>query len=301
MNYLEVEAFLTIINTQSISKASERLFVSQSTISNRLNSLENEIGDKLINRAQGVKNIELTPKGKEFIVFANRFISITKDLEKWKENSSKYELRISGPLSLNSYLFPDLFNKILSEDYPLTLKITSHWNNTIYNLLESYNIDVGIVSRSFTSKSLTTTPIFKEKMVMISNTQFSDYKKYVNAEELNISDEIYLDWGREFEMWHNLIWSPIENKKLTVDSPVLIEYFLKTPNAWAIVPLSVALSIYKKNNLLISDIEPSIPNRTIFKITQRNPNPSSMVPLDIFENELNNFIKDNNNLIKILE
>lgn len=299
MNYLEIEAFLAIIDTQSISKAAEKLYVSQSTISNRLNALENEIEEKLIIRAKGIKTIELTPKGKEFTAFANRYISFIKDLDKWKYNSSKYELKIGSPPSLNAYLLLDLYSKIIDTNYPLVLKITSHWNDTIYNLLESFSLDIGIVSRSFTSKNLITTPIFFEKMVMISNKQVSDYKQNINANSLNISDEIYLDWGPEFEMWHNHIWSPIEIPKLIVDLPNLIEYFLNIKDSWAIVPLSVAITIYKRGNIQISDINPYIPNRTIYKIVQREPNPSSKTALNTFENELNDFISSNKHLIKI--
>ena len=83
-----------------------------------------------------------------------------KDLENWKENASKYELKIAAPLSLNAYLFPEFFSNIVNKNYPLTLKVTSHWNDTIYNLLESFSLDIGIVSRSYKSKSLITKPIF---------------------------------------------------------------------------------------------------------------------------------------------
>lgn len=47
MNILNIETFLTIVETQSLSKASEKLFVSQSTISTRLNSLEKELNTTL--------------------------------------------------------------------------------------------------------------------------------------------------------------------------------------------------------------------------------------------------------------
>ena len=50
MNPLEIEAFLAITETRNLSKAADKLFVSQSTISSRLTNLESEIGSPLVNR-----------------------------------------------------------------------------------------------------------------------------------------------------------------------------------------------------------------------------------------------------------
>ena len=55
MNYQDAEIFLTIVSTKSITKAAEQLFLSQPTISHRLNLLERELGVALIVRQKGHK------------------------------------------------------------------------------------------------------------------------------------------------------------------------------------------------------------------------------------------------------
>ena len=42
MNLAEIETFLTIVNTKSITKTADLLFLSQPTVSHRLTSLEND-------------------------------------------------------------------------------------------------------------------------------------------------------------------------------------------------------------------------------------------------------------------
>lgn len=69
MNPLEIEAFLAITETRNLSKAADKLFVSQSTISSRLTNLESEIGSPLVNRRPGIKGVTLTPKGNEFLTW----------------------------------------------------------------------------------------------------------------------------------------------------------------------------------------------------------------------------------------
>lgn len=290
MNLLEIEAFLAIIETRSLSKAAEKLFISQSTISNRLTCLEEEVGEYLIIRRPGIKGITLTPKGTEFISFAIRYLSVERDIKTWKENISRYDLKISGPHSLNSYLFTNLFASF-SDNTLIKLSVSTHWNNTIYNLLDNYQLDIGLVSRSFPSRNLITKPLFHEPMVMISDIRYSNYKSKYRAVDLSADSEIFLDWGEELEAWRNRIWSPLIKPKINVDTPMLIESFLQSKNAWAIVPEYIAVCINKNQNIMISTIDPPLPNRIIYLVTQREENPSGTGAIALFLEEMQKYIR----------
>ena len=81
MNLAEIETFLTIVNTKSITRTADLLFLSQPTVSHRLTSLENELGFPLVIRQKGHKQVELTAKGTDFIILAERWMSL------WKETN----------------------------------------------------------------------------------------------------------------------------------------------------------------------------------------------------------------------
>ena len=85
MNISHIETFLAIIETRSFSKAAKRLHVTQSTISHRLASLENELNLQLVVRDQGISVVELTPKGEELIPIAQRWVTL------WKETQQLHE------------------------------------------------------------------------------------------------------------------------------------------------------------------------------------------------------------------
>lgn len=72
----EITAFLTIVNTGSLSAAADKLFLSQSALSHRMSSLESEVGKQLIVRNKGHRNISLTEAGKAFIPIAERWESL---------------------------------------------------------------------------------------------------------------------------------------------------------------------------------------------------------------------------------
>ena len=60
MHYKDIETFLELVRTRNITKTAEHLYLSQSTISNRLKNLEDELGYQLIVRAKGHRAIQLT-------------------------------------------------------------------------------------------------------------------------------------------------------------------------------------------------------------------------------------------------
>lgn len=64
MNDEVLETYLNIVKTHSLTKTAENMFISQSAVSNRLISLENELNVKLIERSPGQKGIMLTQRGK---------------------------------------------------------------------------------------------------------------------------------------------------------------------------------------------------------------------------------------------
>ena len=61
MDLADIEMFLSIVSTKSISKTADALFLSQPTVSHRLKLLEKELNCSLILRSKGFKQIELTP------------------------------------------------------------------------------------------------------------------------------------------------------------------------------------------------------------------------------------------------
>ena len=69
---------LTIARKKNMTKAAEELYVSQSSLSQYLSRLEQEIGVQLFIRAKG--ELLLTPAGELYVEAARKVIQIQKDL-----------------------------------------------------------------------------------------------------------------------------------------------------------------------------------------------------------------------------
>lgn len=300
MNLLGLETFMAIVETQSLSGASKKLFLSQSTVSNRLNTLERDLGVQLIDRSQGQRFVKLTSKGEEFVNIAKRWLMLQKNTDLWANEESSHKLNIGSVDSLNFHLLIDVYGDILQNEPSFQLKISSHWSTTILQLLESYEVDIGLVSRSIKSDNLLTKPLFSEKLVVVSNPIVSNIDDYISTDDLDVSNEIFLDWGSSFQIWHDSCWDPSISKEICVDTVGLVFKFLERPQSWAILPEPIALYYSETHGLKISKFVNETPERIIYKAIHRDPLPRVLPSLNIFESYLQKSIT-NNPLLKEFE
>ena len=115
--------FLTVAQQGSMSAAAKTLYLSQPTVSHRLTSLENELGFPLVIRQKGHKQVELTAKGTDFIILAERWMSLWKETMELQRNQDSLLLTIGCTDSLNVAVFAPLYDRILNEQTKLDLNI----------------------------------------------------------------------------------------------------------------------------------------------------------------------------------
>ncbi|MGB4438731.1 MAG: LysR family transcriptional regulator [Sedimentibacter sp.] len=290
MDYSYIETFLAIAETRSLTKAAERLFLSQSTVSYRLKVLEQEIGSELVYREQGKGFITLTVKGEEFIIFAQRWVSLLRDTELWKAHQSICKLNIGSVDSLNTCIFYELYKNILENNSPLTTNVSSHWTVTIHKMIESYELDIGFVLWQIPYKNIISKPLFSEKMVLISSSK-SNFPNKVHPKDLDASKEVSLYCGPIYKSWHDSWWDNSNSRISSVDTVSLLSSFTDLIDNWSIVPISIAKKLEKSNQIVISEITEPPPERICYQITNKHPVHSKINALEIFNANLENFLK----------
>ena len=63
MNNTDMETFWAVLEHGTLTAAAEALFITQPTLTNRIQSLEAEVGVQLFHRGKGIRHIELTEAG----------------------------------------------------------------------------------------------------------------------------------------------------------------------------------------------------------------------------------------------
>ena len=292
MNLSEIETFLTIVNTKSISRTADLLILSQPTVSHRLTSLENELGFPLVVRNKGYKQVELTPKGTDFIVIAERWMSLWKETLELKRNQETLLLKIGCTDSLNIAVFAPLYDKLLQDHARLDLNIQSHHSSELYGLLGEHNIDIGLVYHKLHYKNIITEKLFEEKLYLIQSAAPSIPSAKVHTDELDPSTELFLSWDDNFQLWHDRWFSSVSRPHIAADTITLLDRLWKKEENWMIAPVSVISELSRYRPLFISELKNPPPNRICYKIRHRYPKTTSKRAVEFFEHALEEFLKD---------
>ena len=65
MNNTDMETFWAVLEHGTLTAAAEALFITQPTLTNRIQALEAEVGAQLFRRGKGIRHIELTEAGSD--------------------------------------------------------------------------------------------------------------------------------------------------------------------------------------------------------------------------------------------
>lgn len=79
MNLRFVEAFYWVVSLKSVSRAAEKLFITQSAMSSRIAALEEELGVLLLDRRD--KQFRLTVAGMRFFNHAQKLLALQRDIK----------------------------------------------------------------------------------------------------------------------------------------------------------------------------------------------------------------------------
>ena len=294
MNISNIEAFLAIVSTRSISKAADLLFLSQSTVSLQLKTLEDELGFKLIERQKGMRYVELTREGKGFISIAERFIQLNKDAKDIRLEN-KLSLTIGSVDSLNMYIFANLYQQIFFGENPMNLVILTQHSPEIYDQIDNHLIDVGLVPRKMYRQNIIVEPIFREKVFMVRmGEKQTAQKKYetVHPKNLIFENEVLFKSDHEFMQWHDSWCNPKSYPKVQVDTITLLLNFLKN-DYWSILPASIIKVLERSYPIQVAVLEEGPPDKICYKITHKYPMHLQTGIIKAFEEKLSEYLEEN--------
>lgn len=118
MNLNQIKYFSAICQCGSITKASEKLHISQPALSSSIRELENEFSVELLSRSKG--HIVITKAGQLFLERCERIleeISETEFIMRLQKESVIHDLRLGVPPMTGAYLIPDI-HKALPSYFP---------------------------------------------------------------------------------------------------------------------------------------------------------------------------------------
>lgn len=147
MNIENIEAFVYINHYGSFNKAAEVLYISQPTVTARIQSLERELDCRVFDRLG--KQILLTDKGKQFLPYAQQILQVYQTGKHHLQSKGQIpnELRIGSTVSVSNYLMPRLLLH-LKKKYPnIRFKLTTASTDLLIDKLKSKDIDLAFIRK----------------------------------------------------------------------------------------------------------------------------------------------------------
>ena len=290
-----VETFLMIMKYRNITAAAQQLYTSQSTVSHRLQMLEDELGTPLFVRHKGHRVVDLTPGGEEFVDVAERWMALFRETAQIKEQSLRSTLTIGAPDLANSYTFAPLYRRMLLSNPELKLVIRTYHSGELYRLMETRAIDVGYVYSQRSFQDVIATRIYRDPMYVLCHRE-SGYHPAISPDELPADKEVYLRWSANYEMWHDRWW-PRGKSLVTVSTGSQMPLYLDVPGRWAIVPASVRQALAANESLACYAMTETPPHLSCYEIRHRYPKPSTEPLVRLLQGEVRAHIQANETLL----
>lgn len=277
MTSLEIEAFLTVQRTGSVTKAAELLYISQSSLSTRLRTLERELGCSLFIRGRGAWAMQLTPEGERFLPLAQQHRDLeNKMLALGRSTPAEQVLRVSSLNSIGNYLLPAAYRQFAQHWPDIRLEIHDLTTAAAMEAIVRDELDIAFSTLSKSTEHITAIPFLSEPMTLLCAAE-SDYPDPVPLEALSTAREVYSTWCADVDQWHRSVFGADAEPQVRLELMSQIRLFVAQPGAWAVVPYSIAEALKDAPDLRRCPIDFSVPDRRLYILCNRKTRDSEQV------------------------
>lgn len=203
MTNAEISAFLAICDGMNISKAAEKLFISQSSLSTRIKALEKELGCTLLVRGRGQHKIMLTDAGAKFYELALKYEDIVSLMMALRVEENPEKFRVSTLSSIATYLFPPAYDRFIEKTKNTILEVQDLEPNAAYGNLAYGNTDIAFLNDRREHPRVISYPAFSEALSLVCSEN-AEYGDVVTKKDLDVKEEIYIPWSESFVDWHSV-------------------------------------------------------------------------------------------------
>lgn len=160
--------FYEVANVLNMTRVAEKMFISQSSISQAVSELEQELGVRLFDRVS--KRLYLTYEGEVFYSYVRRIINLYDEgIESIKDinHADKGKLKIGASNTVGVYMVPKIIRRFL--DAYSNVEVSTHIGNTqdICNLILKNEIDFGLVEGSVKVDEIIVNKFWRDELVII--------------------------------------------------------------------------------------------------------------------------------------
>lgn len=287
MQYKDIEIFLELVNSRNITKASEHLFMAQSVISTRLKNLEEELGYDLFIRSKGMREIELTRQGYEFIRLATRMQALYDEAALLKE-SYRQTLRIAAPESIYYDLLEPVIFNVIRRNPEVHITADMEDSSGVYQQMESGKIDYGFASYESSHKNIIHHHMYDQEFRLVRANPSAEP---VSPSQLDPTKEIIFTGGNfsPIDLWRDSHFPGSDQSRIHVNSSIMIARYLQEFDAWALLPKELAEMLSELYGVSVSELTDAPESRKIYFLMHANSAVPASSAATLFFEELRSY------------
>ena len=258
MNLSALKTFLTIVEAGSLVNASERLFVSQSTVTSRLQSLEADIGQSLFRRKK--TGVTLTAAGIKF----KRYAEAMMDLWHQAQQETSLPDGVSSVCNLGCHhdlwegIGRDLSNN-LHRYYPeMALSFMSGQHDQLDQWLATGLIDAALTYRPVSQQHQTIHKLSTEQLILVA-TKPNNPMRFDPG-------YIYFDAGQDFGRKHAAAYTDAGIAKVSFSCAMWALDYLLDQGGSVYLPEHLVMPLVECEKLFLVESAPTF-SRTAYLIT----------------------------------
>ena len=221
MDIVLARTFLEIVQSGNFVRAAERLHVTQTAVSVRVQTLEELLGAKLFVRNKA--GASLTPAGEQFMRYAPLLVQM------WERARHQVAVppglravvSVGGELSLWNPFLLDWLVWMRRAATQLAVRAQVRLPQELMNQVAEGVIDIAVMYAPQYRPGLKIELLMKEKLVLVTTARRK-------AATPHAEDYVYVDWGPDFAAHHNLTYPQLSNAGTYVDlGPLALQFILR--------------------------------------------------------------------------
>ncbi|BCO31253.1 transcriptional regulator [Thiohalobacter sp. COW1] len=251
MDFEQVRTFLSVAANGSFLEAAKRLHVTQSTVSARIQNLEDYLGTRLFVRNRA--GASLTPTGKRFLRHAK---SLLLTLEQARHDVGlpgrfRASITVGARIALWEGFLPQWVGHMRETAPDISIRSEISFEEDLMRRLVEGTLDIGLMYTPQHSPGLEVEHLFDERLVLLTTNPEQAWPG---------PDYIYVNWGPAFYAQHRDNFPDLERPAQTVNIGWLGIQLILCNGGSCFVPIRMAEAFIDSQRLFV------VPDSPEFKL-----------------------------------
>jgi len=178
MTLRHLKIFVAVCESMNMTQAAEKLYISQSAVSQGISELEKYYNIRLFERLS--RKLYLTEAGKKLLSYAHHLLRLNATVESdMREMGTNGTIRIGASVTIGAYLLPKLVLELKKLNPTIEIEVFEDNTERIEKMLLEDRIDIGIVEGETSSEDLVKRSFVEDELVLICGPKhrFSEMKE----------------------------------------------------------------------------------------------------------------------------